>query len=69
MIRKETPAWLRTVLVLLAVLAVLYGLSRMLSGLTPFLAAFAIAYFLNPSLNRFEARIAAGLSRVAFVGK
>ncbi|MBP9948129.1 MAG: AI-2E family transporter, partial [Vicinamibacteria bacterium] len=69
MIRKETPAWLRTVLVLLAVLAVLYGLSRMLSGLTPFLAAFAIAYFLNPSLNRFEARIAPGLSRVAFVGK
>jgi predicted PurR-regulated permease PerM len=68
-IRKETPAWLRTVLVLLAVLAVLYGLSRMLSGLTPFLAAFAIAYFLNPSLNRFEARIAPGLSRVAFVGK
>jgi multidrug efflux pump subunit AcrB len=41
----------------------------MLSGLTPFLAAFAIAYFLNPSLNRFEARIAPGLSRVAFVGK
>ena len=52
-----TPPWLRTVLGLTGLIAALYVLSRMLSGLTPFLAAFAIAYFLNPSLNRFEARI------------
>lgn len=69
MIPKETPAWLRTVLALLAVLAVFYGLSRILSGLTPFLAAFAIAYFLNPSLNRFEARIAPLLLRLPILGR
>jgi predicted PurR-regulated permease PerM len=63
------PAWLRVALGLLAVLLVLYGLSRMLAGLTPFLAAFAIAYFLNPSLNRFEARLAPLLSRVPRLGK
>lgn len=66
---RQTPPWLRFVLGLLAVLLALYGLSRMLAGLTPFLAAFAIAYFLNPSLNRFEARLAPLLSRVPLVGR
>lgn len=54
---------------LLALAAGLYLFSRMLSGLTPFLAAFAIAYFLNPSLNRFEARLAPLLSRLPILGK
>ena len=66
---KETPPWLRAVFGVLAVLLALWGLTRMLAGLTPFLAAFAIAYFLNPSLNRFEARLAPLLARLPLVGK
>ena len=66
---RDTPPWLRTVLGLLALAAGLYVLSQMLSGLTPFLAAFAIAYFLNPSLNRFEARLAPLLLRLPVLGK
>ena len=66
---KDTPAWLRAVFGVLAVLLALWGLTRMLAGLTPFLAAFAIAYFLNPSLNRFEARLAPLLARLPLVGK
>ncbi len=69
MIPRETPPWLRTVLGLLGIAAALYVLSRMLSGLTPFLAAFAIAYFLNPSLNRFEGRVALLLARLPVLGK
>ena len=66
---KEVPPWLRAVLGVLAAVLVLFGLSRMLAGLTPFLAAFAIAYFLNPSLNRFEARVAPLLVRLPLLGK
>ena len=66
---KDTPAWLRAVFGVLAVLLALWGLTRMLAGLTPFLAAFAIAYFLNPSLNRFEARLAPLLARLPLFGK
>ncbi len=69
MIPKETPPWLRTLLGLLAVLLGLYGLSLMLSGLTPFLAAFAIAYLLNPSLNRFEDRLNPLLARLPLLGR
>jgi predicted PurR-regulated permease PerM len=65
---KDTPRWVRAVFALLCLLAALYGLSLILSGLTPFLAAFAIAYFLNPSLNRFEKRIAPLLSRLPVLG-
>jgi predicted PurR-regulated permease PerM len=66
---RETPPWLRVVFALLCLLAALYGLSLILAGLTPFLAAFAIAYFLNPSLNRFEKRIAPLLARVPVLGR
>ncbi len=65
---RVTPPWLRTLLALLGVALALYGLSLMLSGLTPFLAAFAIAYFLNPSLNRFEQRLGPVLARVPMLG-
>ncbi len=68
MMMPKTPLWVRALLVVLALLLVLYGLSRMLSALTPFLAAFAIAYILNPSLNEFETRIARPLSRLPLVG-
>ena len=66
---KNTPPWLRTFLGLFALGLVLYVVSRMLSGLAPFIAAFAIAYFLNPSLNRFERRVAPMLTRVPVVGR
>jgi len=66
---KQMPPWLRAGLGLLLVLLALYGFSRILSGLTPFLAAFAIAYFLNPSLNRFEARIAPVFQRMPGLAK
>lgn len=66
---RHVPPWLRVVLALLGILLALYVLSRMLSGLTPFLAAFAIAYFLNPSLNRFESRVAPWLARVPWLGR
>lgn len=66
---RDTPPWLRAVFALLTVLAILYGLSKILSGLTPFLTAFAIAYFLNPSLNRFEARLSPWLKRMPFIGR
>lgn len=66
---RETPPWLRTGFGLLLLGAGLYVFFRMLAGLTPFLAAFAIAYFLNPSLNRFEARLAPLLSRLPVLGK
>lgn len=69
MILRDTPPWLRVLLGLLAIIAVLYGLSQMLAGLTPFLAAFGIAYMLNPSLNRFEVRIAPLVARVPLLGK
>jgi predicted PurR-regulated permease PerM len=66
---EGTPPWVRAVFAFLCLLAVLYGLSLILSGLTPFLAAFAIAYFLNPSLNRFEKRIAPLLAALPVLGK
>src|SRR5262245_51346369 len=51
------PPWLRWVLGIFAIAVAFYGFVLLLPGLTPFLSAFAIAYFLNPSLNRFEERI------------
>jgi predicted PurR-regulated permease PerM len=62
------PAWVRPVLAIVAVGLALYGFVLILPGLTPFLAAFTIAYFLNPSLNRFEARLTPWLRRIPGVG-
>jgi predicted PurR-regulated permease PerM len=69
MIPKDAPPWVRTLAAALAVLLLLYVFVQMLAGLTPFLTAFAIAYFLNPSLNRFEARVTPLLGRVPWVGR
>ncbi len=69
MIPKDAPPWVRTLAAVLAVLLLLYVFVQMLAGLTPFLAAFAIAYFLNPSLNRFESRLTPLLGRLPWVGR
>ncbi len=69
MIPKDAPPWVRMLAAALAVLLLLYVFVQMLAGLTPFLTAFAIAYFLNPSLNRFEARVTPLLGRVPWVGR
>lgn len=46
--------WVRLLLILLAVAALSWCLSRLASVLTPFVIAFAFAYFLNPAVNAME---------------
>ena len=65
---RAMPLWLRWVLGILVAAITLYGGVLLLPGLTPFLSAFAIAYFLNPSLNRFEERVRPLVRRLPFVG-
>ena len=65
---RRMPTWLRWVFAALAILVVLYLFVSILPGLTPFLSAFAIAYFLNPSLNQFEERLRPLLRRIPGVG-
>lgn len=47
-------AWVRVGLLLLVLAAVLWCLSLLASVLTPFVIAFAFAYFLNPAVNAME---------------
>ncbi|MEO5761734.1 MAG: AI-2E family transporter [Vicinamibacteria bacterium] len=69
MILKDSPPWVRTLLALALVGVALHGVFLMLPGLAPFIAAFAIAYSLNPSLNRFQQRLGPSLARVPLIGK
>ncbi|MEO8359771.1 MAG: AI-2E family transporter [Vicinamibacteria bacterium] len=69
MMLKDSPSWVRSLLALGLVCLAFYGLFLMLPGLAPFIAAFVIAYSLNPSLNAFQTRMAPSLARVPFIGK
>lgn len=66
---RETPPWLRTILGLLSIVIAFLAFSWILPGLSPFIAAFAVAYFFNPSLNRFELRLQRVFSRLPLIGK
>ena len=59
--------WVRLVLVALGVAAVLLVLYWLRSALTPFAAAFALAYFLNPVVNRLERLLSGPLGRIPFL--
>ena len=59
--------WVRLALVALGVVAVLSLLYWLRSALTPFAVAFALAYFLNPVVNRLEGLFAGPLGRVPFL--
>jgi len=61
--------WLRLALAAGAVLLVLWGLLRLLAILTPFVVAFALAYFLNPAVNALEGLLARGMRRAPRLGR
>lgn len=66
---QDLPKSFRAILGLLAFVAAGFGFFRILGTLTPFIAAFAVAYFLNPSLNAFEKRVAGWIGRFPWLGK
>lgn len=55
--------WARLGLLVIGLLAALFALKALAAVLTPFFAAFALAYFLNPAVNAIEALFARGFSR------
>jgi predicted PurR-regulated permease PerM len=55
--------WLRLLLLLLALLGLLWCLGKLLPVLTPFVIAFALAYFLNPPVNAMERFFAGDIKR------
>jgi predicted PurR-regulated permease PerM len=59
--------WVRLALVALGIAALLYVVHRLRVALTPFAAAFALAYFLNPAVNGMERLFAGPLNRIPFL--
>lgn len=66
---RDLPAWMRALLGLGALAFLAWGFVRVIGLFTPFLAAFAVAYFLNPALNAFERRLDPWLERTPIVGR
>lgn len=61
--------WLRLLLAVAALGLVVWGLVLLLGVLTPFMIAFALAYFLNPAVNAVERLIERGLARMPRLGR
>lgn len=56
--------WLRLALLVVAVLVLGWLLLRVLAIFTPFVVAFALAYFLNPAVNALETLLGRALARL-----
>lgn len=55
--------WARLGLLVIGLLVVLFALTALVGVLTPFFAALALAYFLNPAVNALEGFLARAFSR------
>jgi len=61
--------WLRLAALVVLIALVGWAMLRVLQILTPFIVAFALAYFLNPAVNALERLLARALARMPALGR
>jgi predicted PurR-regulated permease PerM len=67
--RALRSPWLRLAALAAGLLLLGWVLLRLLEILTPFVVAFALAYFLNPAVNALERLIERGLARLPWLAR